>query len=271
MGAPSTRRSLRGVRVPVLVVLLLCGCAASGTNGSGTASGASASARRTYIAGRLDALTSGRLFLRVIRFGQPPQSTFGSKKHQPGFIYQVSGHQVLALTGGPQVTLTSGEAYFHLSVPHTHLNPGPDPNSWLFLALWPSAARGQPNVNPLAYNSYDGPDFTPAPAAGPFSESLQLVSMEAGAIPRRRSGPVCRCSTCCPVLPPSTPGPDHNAGRGSRHLPPATHKSAGHRARLRHQLSRSDRHCRRRALRGQTFGLTAQPTRRIRSSPESST
>ena len=179
MGASSTRRSRRGVRVPVLVVLLLCGCAASGTNGAGVSSRASGVSTEDLSGGRLDALTSGRLFLRVIRFGQPPHSKFGSKKHQPGFIYQVSGQQVLALTGGPQVTLTSGEAYFHLSVPHTHLNPGPDPNSWLFLALWPSAARGQPNVNPLAYISYDSPDFTPASAAGPFSESLQLVSMEA--------------------------------------------------------------------------------------------
>jgi mannose-6-phosphate isomerase-like protein (cupin superfamily) len=157
-------------------IVLLTSCA------SGAATPVSTRAVGAHVddlaGGRLDALPSGTLFVRVIRFVQPPRSRFASKKHQPGFVYQVSGDQVLALAGGPTVRLAPGQAYYHLSVAHTHINPGAGASFWLFLALWPSAARAQPNVNPLAQISYDTRDLTPRPATGPYSESLQLVSID---------------------------------------------------------------------------------------------
>lgn len=163
-----------------VLVLLVSGCGAGGASGSGRTSTALGTHVEDLAGGRLAALPSGTLFMRVIRFVQPPHSSFRSKKHQPGFVFQDQGRQVLALAGGPTVTIRAGEAYFHQSVPHTHTNPTPGTSSWLFVAMWPSAARAQPNVNPLADVVYDSPDLTPVPATGAYSESLQLVSVDRG-------------------------------------------------------------------------------------------
>jgi hypothetical protein len=43
-------------------------------------------------------------------------------------------------------------------VTHTHLNPGPDLSSWYSIAIWPSSARGQPLVDPVARAAYESDD-----------------------------------------------------------------------------------------------------------------
>jgi quercetin dioxygenase-like cupin family protein len=44
-------------------------------------------------------------------------------------------------------------------VAHTHLNPGPDPSVWYSIALWPSSARGQPLVDPIAQAAFESEDI----------------------------------------------------------------------------------------------------------------
>jgi quercetin dioxygenase-like cupin family protein len=141
--------------------------------------------------GRLDSLPTGPLFMRVQSFAQPAGSDFGSRTHQPGFEYQIGGSQLLEINGGPTITIQAGQSYFQPSVAHTHRNPGPDANSWLFCALWPSSVRTAPQVTPSAKVAYESEDISPAGLpSGPYAENLQLVHLDTGGhtAPHRRSG-----------------------------------------------------------------------------------
>jgi hypothetical protein len=53
----------------------------------------------------------------------------------------------------------AGQAKFHQSVTHTHLNPGPEPSVWYSIALWPSSARGQTLVDKIARAAFESDDI----------------------------------------------------------------------------------------------------------------
>jgi quercetin dioxygenase-like cupin family protein len=177
------------VRFPVWVLLVAVPSVGSGIVGLGcspagrtTAPIAATGARTEDLSGgRLDALPSGPLFIRVQHFAQAPETEFGSRSHQPGFEYQVDGTQLLEIQGGPTISIRPGESYFQPSIGHTHRNPGPGTNSWYFLALWPSSARQAPQVTPSAKVVYETEDLSPAGLpAGPYVETLQLVTVAPG-------------------------------------------------------------------------------------------
>jgi quercetin dioxygenase-like cupin family protein len=67
-------------------------------------------------------------------------------------------HQ-LTLNGQSPIDLAAGQATFHQSVAHTHLNPGPGPSVWYSIALWPSSAHGQPLVDPIARAAFESDDI----------------------------------------------------------------------------------------------------------------
>jgi hypothetical protein len=177
------------VRLPVWVRVVSVLSVGSGLVGSGCSSAgrstlpvAASGARTEDLAGgRLDALPSGALYIRVQHFAQPPETEFGSRSHQPGFEYQVDGTQLYEIQGGPTIPIGPGQAYFQASIPHTHRNPGPGTNSWYFIALWPSAARSLPPVTPSAKVAFETEDL-PAVGlpSGPYVESLQLVTLGTG-------------------------------------------------------------------------------------------
>jgi hypothetical protein len=65
----------------------------------------------------------------------------------------------LILNGQAPIDLTAGQATFHQSLAHTHLNPGPDPSVWYSIAIWPSSARGQTLVDPIARAAFESDDI----------------------------------------------------------------------------------------------------------------
>ena len=115
--------------------------------------------------------------MRVNSFSQPAGSQIGSRKHQPGFVYQIGGEQVVRF-GSTSVSVVSGQGYFVQSIEHTHLNPGSSANSWVFVALWPSEVRTEPNVSTakVVYESEDIP--ASGLQTGSYAETLQVVTVQ---------------------------------------------------------------------------------------------
>lgn len=130
-------------------------------------------------AGKVESLPTGPVYIRFLRFPQPAGYLIHSKQHQPGFIYVESGVHRLTLEGQSPVDITAGQAKFHLSVTHTHFNPGPGPSVWYFIALWPSAARSQSAVDPITQFPFESPDFAPGllPDGG-YSQVLRDVVLQ---------------------------------------------------------------------------------------------
>ncbi|HEY4915139.1 MAG TPA: hypothetical protein VIJ91_14630, partial [Candidatus Dormibacteraeota bacterium] len=138
-----------------LTALLVMAFALSACGGSATvASNSDALARgatvKTLDAAELGSLPTGPVYIRIIRFASPPGKVINSKQHVPSVVYVETGVHRLTLAGQPPIDLATGQAAFHQSVAHTHLNPGPDPSVWYSIAIWPSSARGQPLVDPIA-------------------------------------------------------------------------------------------------------------------------
>ncbi|HEV3096536.1 MAG TPA: hypothetical protein VG104_05265 [Candidatus Dormibacteraeota bacterium] len=144
--------------VAIAFALSACGTAAStiGTSAEALAHGA---AIKTLDAGKLDTLPTGPVYIRIIRFPQPAGYVIHSKQHVASFVFVETGAHRLTLNDQPPIDLVAGQAKFHQSVAHTHLNPGPDPSVWYSIALWPSSARGQPLVDPIAHAAFESSDI----------------------------------------------------------------------------------------------------------------
>jgi len=93
-------------------------------------------------------------------------------------VYVDSGVQLLVLAGEPPVDLVAGQAKFHQSLTHQHLNPGSVQSVWYSIAVWPSSARGQPLVDPIARAAFESEDFDRAslPQVA-YSEVLRQVTL----------------------------------------------------------------------------------------------
>ena len=132
-------------------------------------------------AGEVGSLPTGPVYIRFVRFMQPPGYVINSKQHVPSVVYVDSGIQSLVLAGESPVNLVAGQAKFHQSVTHQHLNPGSLQSVWYSIAVWPSSARGQPLVDPIARAAFESVDFDRAalPQVA-YSEVLRQVSLARG-------------------------------------------------------------------------------------------
>ena len=132
----------------------------------------------TLAAGKLDSLPTGAVYIRMIRFAQPVGYVINSKQHVASFVYVETGSHRLVLSGQSPIDLGTGQATFHQSVTHQHLNPGPQPSVWYSIAIWPSSARGQALVDPIARAAYESEDVSPdAFSRVAYSEVLRKVTL----------------------------------------------------------------------------------------------
>jgi len=162
--------------VALAAILVSCGSsAAPATNAAALAHGA---AVQTLAAGRLDSLPTGPIYIRMIRFLQPPGYVINSKQHVASFVYVETGVSELVLAGQSPLELQAGEATFHQSVAHKHLNPGSSTSDWYSIALWPSSARSTALVDPIARAAYESGDVDlKALPQTAFSEVLRKVKL----------------------------------------------------------------------------------------------
>ena len=123
-------------------------------------------------------MPTGPVYVRFVRFAEPPGYVINSKQHVPSIIYVETGVQRLILAGQPPLDLLAGSATFHQSVTHQHLNPGSISSVWYSIAVWPSSARGQPVVDPIARPAFESEDFDRAalPQVA-YSEVLRQVTL----------------------------------------------------------------------------------------------
>ena len=133
---------------------------------------------KTLDAAKLDSLPTGPVYIRMIRFEQKVDKVINSKQHVASVVFVETGVHRLILNGQPPIDLTAGQAKFHQSVAHTHLNPGPDPSTWYSIAIWPSSARGQPLVDPIASAAFESDDISrDALSQVAYSQVLRQVTL----------------------------------------------------------------------------------------------
>jgi len=166
----------------VAVVLSLSACSSAAPMASNAANPealARGAAVKTLDAAKLDSLPTGPVYIRMIRFEQRPEKVVNSKQHVASVVFVETGAHRLILNGQPQpIDLAAGQAKFHQSVAHTHLNPGPGPSTWYSIAIWPSSARGQPLVDPIASAAFESDDIVRdnLPQV-PYSQVLRQVTL----------------------------------------------------------------------------------------------
>ena len=129
-------------------------------------------------AGQVDSLPTGTVYIRFVRFAQPPGYVINSKQHVPSIVYVETGTHRLILAGPTPIDLMAEQATFHQSVTHQHLNPGSGTAVWYSIAVWPSSAHGQPLVDPIARAAYESQDVdrTLLPQVA-YSEVLRKVTL----------------------------------------------------------------------------------------------
>jgi quercetin dioxygenase-like cupin family protein len=146
----------------VAIAMAVCACATSPSvtanppNPDALPRGA---AVKSLDAGKLDSLPTGLVYIRIIRFTSPPGYVIKSKQHVASVVFVETGMHRLTLAGQTPIDLVAGQAKFHESVTHEHLNPGPDPSVWYSIAIWPSSARGQPLVDKVASAAFESDDI----------------------------------------------------------------------------------------------------------------
>ncbi len=145
------------VKIAALAMILVaCSSgAASGPNPGAVARGAVV---KNLAAGRVESLPTGSVYTRFVRFAQPSGYVINSKQHVPSIVYVETGAHRLVLAGQTPVDMVAGQALFHQSLTHKHLNPGLDTSVWYSIAVWPSSARGQPLVDPIARAAFESID-----------------------------------------------------------------------------------------------------------------
>jgi len=166
------------------IAIALCACGTAPTGAPNADALARGAAVKTLDGGKLDSLPTGPVYIRFIRFAQPAGNVIHSTQHVPSVVYVETGVHRLTLNGQAPIDLTAGQATFHQSVAHTHLNPGPDPSVWYSIAIWPSSARGQPLVASIAKAAFESGDIArdglPQVA---YSQVLRQVTLDRSGTP----------------------------------------------------------------------------------------
>lgn len=167
-------------QLAAIFLLLLGACSATNTVDSSAAALPHGAVIKKLGAGTVASLPTGTVYIRFIRFVQPPGYVINSKQHVPSIVFVEAGTHRLALAGETPIDLAAGEATFHQSITHQHLNPGSVSSTWFSIAVWPSTARGTPLVDPIANAAFESGDIDPARLGqGPYSEALRSVSLTA--------------------------------------------------------------------------------------------
>jgi len=171
---------LSKLRLAVLAVAIVA-CGTTAPSGPNSAAVPHGEMVKKLDAGQVGSLPTGPVYIRFVRFVQQPGYVINSKQHVPSVVYVESGVQRLVLTGEAPVDLAAGQAKFHQSVTHQHLNPGSVQVVWYSIAVWPSSARGQRLVDPIARAAFESNDFDRAslPQVA-YSEALREVSLAGG-------------------------------------------------------------------------------------------
>jgi hypothetical protein len=177
----------------VALAAILASCSSSAAPASNGAALARDAAVQTLAAGRLDSLPTGSIYMRFVRFVQPPGYVINSKQHVASFVYVQTGVHELVLAGQSPLQLQAGEATFHQSVTHKHLNPGSAASEWYSIALWPSSARSSALVDPIAAAAYESGDIDlQALPQTAFSQVLRKVKLaKDGTAGAHRFGGLC--------------------------------------------------------------------------------
>lgn len=168
--------SLRGLLIAVAVII--AGCSGGGTHESNPKAFAHGATINKLDAGTIDSLPTGAVLIRFVRFSQPPGYVINSKQHVPSVVYVETGVQQLVLAGQPPVDIAAGQAKFHQTVTHMHLNHGSGESVWYSIAMWPNSARAQPLVDPIARVAFESQDFdrTALPPVA-YSEVLRQITL----------------------------------------------------------------------------------------------
>ena len=160
------------------LTLVLVSCSTATPSGSDANALPRGEVVKKLDAGRVESMPTGTVYVRFVRFEQLPGYVINSKQHVPSVVYVETGTQRLVLAGQPPIDLVAGQAQFHQSVTHQHLNPGSVATTWFSIAVWPSSARGQPLVDPIARAAFESDDINrqvlPQVA---YSEVLRQVTL----------------------------------------------------------------------------------------------
>ena len=111
-------------------MVVLAACSGGGTTASIPSAVAHGATIEKLDAGMIESLPTGAVYVRFIRFSQPPGYVVTSKQHVPSIVYVEDGVHELALAGQPPSELAAGQAKFHQTVTHMHGNPGSEPSVW---------------------------------------------------------------------------------------------------------------------------------------------
>jgi len=132
-------------------------------------------------AGQVDSLPTGPVYVRFVRFVQPPGYVINSKQHVPSIVFVEVSTQRLVLSGQAPLDIQAGQAIFHQSVTHQHLNPGSVQSTWYSIGVWPNSARGQKLVDPIARAAFESDDFdrSSLPQVA-YAEVLRQVTLAGG-------------------------------------------------------------------------------------------
>jgi quercetin dioxygenase-like cupin family protein len=162
----------------IALAAVIAGCSGGGTHASNSGVFAHGAAINKLDAGTIDSLPTGSVYIRFIRFRQPPGYVINSKQHVPSIVYCEIGVHELVLAGQPPVDIIAGQAKFHQTVTHKHLNHGSETSVWYSIAMWPSSTRAQPLVDPIARAAFESQNFdrTALPPVA-YSEALRQVTL----------------------------------------------------------------------------------------------
>jgi len=134
---------------------------------------------QTLATGKLASLPAGVLYSNVVDVPQAGGNNI-THQHVAGFVYVVSGTQVMAIHGGPTLTLQPGEAGFvGAGILHSHINPGSTSSEWYFISVRPTSARKAPPFAPGVHALYATVDLPTMPS-GAYDETLRLVTLQSG-------------------------------------------------------------------------------------------
>jgi hypothetical protein len=143
----------------MFIALGAAACSATTTSASNPDALTRGAAIQTLDAGKLSSLPTGAIYIRMIRFEQPVGYVINSKQHVASVVYVETGVHRLVLEGQPPIDLLAGQAKFHQSIAHTHLNPGPGTSVWYSIAIWPSSARATALVDKVAQRAFESDDI----------------------------------------------------------------------------------------------------------------
>jgi uncharacterized RmlC-like cupin family protein len=130
--------------------------------------------------GKVEFTAKSLVYPAVLDFPQPAgeNAPTGGHVHPPGFVYDLTGQTFVNLDDGSHITIGPGQAIFAPPyVHHTHSNPGPGPDNWLFLGVRTESVRKSPLPSPEAINVLSAGDLPPLDAGATYMLRLQMVTL----------------------------------------------------------------------------------------------